>query len=145
MGPLTVPDCVAITVTGCSAVVGLVVGFSGALAFLAGLVAAVSFGFLAWPALSEWLSEYVPNSIIRGAIAVAVSLLAFGLVRWVVSKCVHGLIAQPGDSLLGAIFAAVAGFAVAIGGIWLLVSFFPNDPSFSSVLLEEVLSYAAGR
>ena len=145
MGPLTVPDYVAMAATSCAFMAGLVIGFSGALAFLAGLVSAAVFCLFAWPPLSELLAEFIPNAIGRGAVAFAISILVFGIVRWIVAKCVHGLVAQPGDSLLGALFSAVAGFVVSLGVIWALESFFPGDPTFDSELLEKVLSYASAK
>lgn len=137
---LTVPDYCIIAFTACGAVVGLFIGFSGALAFLAGLLASAVSGHLAWPVLQELL----PNAMARGIAVLAGSLLVFGIVRWTIAKCVHGLIAQPGDSLLGALLAAATGLALSLCAIWLLRTFMPGDPAFSSAIFDMALAYARG-
>ena len=99
---------------GC-AVAGLFMGFSGALGMLSGGVAAVLAGKLAW-SLS---AGFVSGDWMR-VIAVLVSaILAFGIVRMVVKKVAHGLVAQPADALLGAVVASIVGFCLSAGGVWL--------------------------
>lgn len=132
---LSVPDYAVLAVATGAAVVGLFVGFSGALAFLAGLFASVLFGFWAWP-VSEGL---IVSPWARGLAVGVASLLVFGLVRWLVRRFVHGLVAQPGDALLGMILSALTGLAVTLGIVWCLGNIWPDSPGLKSVLLEEVL------
>jgi len=132
---LTIPDYAILAVTLGAAVIGMFVGFSGALAFLSGLVFSVLAGYFAWPLSADYI-----GSVWVRALAIGVgALLVFGLVRWLVKKFVHGLIAQPGDALLGMLFAALAGFAVTLGIVWGLRTLFPENPNLASVLVEGVL------
>lgn len=145
MGPLTVPDYLVVSVSVLAAAVGVVIGFSGAIAFLSGLAAAVMIGYLVGPEIVDALGVYVPNAMVRGAVAFAAAIIAFGAVRWAVAKCVHGLVAQPGDAILGAMFAAVSGLVVSLGIVWVLEMFFPYDPVFSSAILDAVRAYVSAR
>jgi len=132
---LTIPDYAILAVTLGAAVVGLFVGFSGALAFLSGLIASGFAGFFAWP-LS---ANFIASVWVRGLAVGVGALLVFGLVRYLVKKFVHGLVAQPGDALLGMLVAALAGFAVTLTVIWGLGTMWPNNPELTSTLLEKVL------
>lgn len=135
---LTILDYGILAMTLGGAVVGLFIGFSGALAFLAGLGVSVAAGFFAWPQSAAWIS-----SVWLRALAVGVgALVVFGLSRLIVKKCVHGLVAQPGDALLGLTFAALAGATLSLGAAWGLSLVFPDDPDFASSLLERALSLA---
>lgn len=87
------------------AVLGLFRGFSGTVAFIAGLAAAFFAGAFAWTALET----HLPVEWQRIAASFTGALLAFGLVRIIVKKLVNGLLAQPTDSLLGFLCGAACG------------------------------------
>lgn len=132
---LTIPDYAILAMTVGGAVIGLFIGVSGALAFLAGAVAAGAAGCFAWPLSADFI-----NAVWLRGIAVGVaSLLVFGIVRWLVKKFVHGLVAQPGDALLGSFLSALTGAVVSLGVVWGLGYFFPDSPELASVFLERVL------
>lgn len=81
------------------AVIGLFIGFSGALAFLFGTAAAVGAAYFSW----EMAADFVSQTPLRALAVGLLALVVFGAVRWVVRKCVHGIVAQPGDSIFGAL------------------------------------------
>ena len=87
------------------AVLGLFRGLSGMLAFVVSTAVVIGIGAFCW-SFSETVTV-VPWQRV-GLTAVAV-LVAFGLVRMVVSKIVHAVLAQPAD----AIFGLLAGIALA--------------------------------
>jgi len=121
-------------------VLGLFIGFSGALAFLIGCISAglaVRFG---WSLSAEWISV----DWLRALVTFLAALLAFGLVRLVTKKTVHGLVAQPGDAIFGALIAAVTGFVLVAGGLWMVRAFGFAGDSLNSVLLEKALSCVGG-
>lgn len=98
---------------------GLFGGFSGALAFLAGVAGAgLSFQLARGP-----LSDLIAAQSLRLLALLVLALVAFGLVRLVVKKTVHGLLAQPGDALFGFLTAAVAGGAAALAAAYALDRF----------------------
>lgn len=132
---LRLPDYAILAVTLGAAVCGLFVGFSGALGFLTGAVSALATGYFAWP-LS---ADFIASAWLRGLAVGLVSLLVFGLVRWLTKKFVHGLVAQPGDALLGMLFAALAGFGVVAGIVWGAGLLMPDNPNVTSAIVEEVL------
>lgn len=121
-----------------AAVLGLFIGFSGSLAFLAGSVAASVTARLGWVASLGFL----PNAWSRGVAVAAASILSFGIVRWIVRKMVHGLVAQPGDAIFGAIAAGAVGFCLSSGAVVVLATFGFMDesavPPFISGLLANV-------
>ena len=131
---LTIPDYGILAMTAAGAVIGLFIGVSGALAFLAGAVAASVAGCFAWPLSADFISHVW----LRGIAVGVVSLLAFGIVRWLVKKVVHGLVAQPGDALLGSLLAALTGAVVSLGVVWGIGLVFPGNPDVASVLLERL-------
>ena len=55
-------------------------------------------------------------------------------------KTVKVALAQPGDSILGALAAGVSGFAVGIGVVW-LAQFLGIPGADGSSLLSEVIGY----
>lgn len=136
---LTIPDYAILSMTAGGALVGLFVGFSGAIAFLSGFVASVFVGRVSW----VWAAAWVASPGMRSLVSALAALLAFGLVRLVVRKCVHGLVAQPGDALFGLFFAALAGGVVSLGVVWGLGLLLPEHPQLSSVLLERVLAFVS--
>ena len=132
---LLVPDYVVIAFALGGAVWGLFIGFSGALAFLAGAVAAVAFAKIGWPISAQWL-EATWGRIIALVVA---DLLVFGLVRMLVRRVVKGLVAQPGDALLGSLSAAISGLSIALTAIYIADSsgYFPE---LRSVILDRLLA-----
>ena len=123
-----------------AAVVGLFVGFSGSLAFLAGSLAASATARFGW----AMAAEHIPNVWARGVAMSVAALLAFGIIRWIVKKMVHGLVAQPGDAIFGAIVAGAVGFCFSAGGIMLLAAFGLIDQSSVPQLLLELLPHVGG-
>lgn len=93
------------------AVMGMFRGFSGTLAFwAAGAVAAVV-GSVAWP-YSETIT---PTVWMRAGLTLLAILLSFGLVRTIVRRFVHGLLAQPADALLGLLAGAATALVLVAG------------------------------
>ena len=109
-------DYVILGATAVAAVFGLIGGFSGALAFLAGTVGAAVAGRLAWFASLDWFDA----AWARALSALAMALVAFGLARKVVRLVVHNILAQPGDAIFGFLVAAASGFALALTAAYLL-------------------------
>ena len=109
-------DYVILGATAVAAVFGLIGGFSGALAFLAGTVGAAVAGRLAWFASLDWFDA----AWARALSALALALVAFGLARKVVRLVVHNILAQPGDAIFGFLVAAASGFALALTAAYLL-------------------------
>ena len=135
---LSVLDYVVAAVSIGFAVAGLFIGFSGALGMLAGGVAAAVVGKLAWALSAGFLSE----DWLRAIAVLVASLLSFGLVRLVVKKVAHGLVAQPADGILGAVTAFVVGFCLSAGGTWLFCQLgFCGE--LKSAILENVLRFVA--
>jgi len=108
-------DYAILVTSGVAGVWGLFSGFSGALAFLAGTVAGVVAGRCGWALSPNWFS----SSWGQALASLAVGLVAFGLARVLVRKVVHGILAQPGDAIFGSMVASVAGFALAVGAVFL--------------------------
>ena len=88
-----------------AAVMGLFRGFSGMLAFALASAAAILVGLLCWP-YSATLTAETWQRALGTLLAV---LLAFGLVRVIVRKCVNGLLAQPADAVFGLLAGLVCG------------------------------------
>lgn len=109
-------DYVILGAAAVAAVFGLIGGFSGALAFLAGTVGAAVAGRLAWFASLDWFDA----AWARALSALALALVAFGLARKVVRLVVHNILAQPGDAIFGFLVAAASGFALALTAAYLL-------------------------
>ena len=109
-------DYVILGAVAVAAVFGLIGGFSGALAFLAGTVGAAVAGRLAWFASLGWFDA----AWARALSALALALVAFGLARKVVRLVVHNILAQPGDAIFGFLVATASGFALALTAAYLL-------------------------
>ncbi len=133
---LTVLDYAILAVSAAGLVVGLFIGVSGALAFLAGVVTSALAGYFAWAPLAQAIHSR-PLAILALIVG---ALLVFGLVRFLVKKFVHGLVAQPGDAILGSLLAALAAFLVALAAAGALAAFFPEAESLRSVLLDKMLA-----
>ena len=130
----TIQDYVVLTITLVSTILGLFIGFSGALAFFCALGSAAAVAKLAW----AFLADYLTADWSRALATLVITLLAFGLVRMIIRKFVHVLLAQPADAIFGAIAALISGASVSLAFLWILTYFglLPND----SVLLTEVMS-----
>ena len=129
-------DYVILALAAGGAVTGLFIGFSGALSFLAGSVAASLAARFGWP-LS---TSYFQSGLARGFAVSLATLVVFWIVRTVVRRTVKVAIAQPGDSVFGVVASGAAGAAVGIGLVW-LGQFFGVPGAESSVLLEGVLGH----
>jgi len=103
-------DYAVIASAAISALSGLFVGFSGAVAFLAGVAAATAAMRFGWHPLEARIGE----TWMLVAAAAAVALAAFGLARLVVKKFVKNILAQPGDAILGSLVAAVTGTCLSL-------------------------------
>ena len=123
-----------------AAVIGLFIGFSGSLAFLAGSLAAGAVARFGW----TMAAAYLPNAWTRGIAVVVAALVAFGIVRWIVKKTVHGFVAQPGDAIFGALVAGAVGFCFSAGGILLLAAFGFIEDSSVPAILSELLHHVGG-
>lgn len=121
-----------------AAVFGLIGGFSGALAFLAGTVGASLAGRFVWQASLAWFDA----AWARALTALALALVAFALARKIVRLVVHRMLAQPGDAIFGFLVAAASGFALALTGAYLLV--LSNIWPVRSVLLDQALALVGG-
>lgn len=137
---LLTTDYVILAIALVGAVVGLFVGFSGALAFLVATVAAGGAASFAWPRL---VAEF-PTTGMRGLVVAIGALVIFGIVRYLIKRFVYGIVAQPGDAIFGAVTSAVAAFALSLAGIWLL-GFLTGDNTFDSALLKEALALLGQR
>lgn len=102
------------------AVMGLFRGLSGTLAFLAALLAGMAVATFGWHLSADWFEPLWQ----RAAVVLVATLLAFGLVRMIVRRLVHGLLAQPADAVFGFLTGALTGCAVIVA--W----------AFSGLLLE---------
>ena len=118
-----------------AAVFGLIVGFSGALAFLAGTVGAALTGRVVWYFSLNWFDAAWARALATAGAA----LVVFGLARKLVRSVVHGILAQPGDAIFGFGLAALTGFALALVAAYLLdlSGIWP----VSSVLLTQALAF----
>ncbi len=126
-------DYVMLGATVIVAVFGLFGGFSGALAFLAGSIAASIAGRFAWFASVGWFDA----AWARALSSLAIGLIAFGLARAIVRLIVHKILAQPGDAIFGCLVAAAAGFAISLAAAYLLI--LSNILVFDSALLDLIL------
>ena len=112
------------------AIMGLFKGLSGNLAFFVSLLASA---FVARP-LWMYLSAVLESLPLRAVAVFVISLLFFGLVRFIVKKCVNGLLAQPAD----AIFGFVSGLAIAllIALLWACAGVFSDYSMFVMMIGE---------
>lgn len=137
---LLAPDYIVLAIALAGVVVGLFVGFSGALAFLLATVVAGGAASYAWPRL---VAEF-PSAGMRGTVVAIGALVLFGLVRFLVKRFIHGLVAQPGDAIFGAVLSAAAAFGISLAGLW-VIGFLSGDSSFDSALLREALALLGRR
>ena len=96
------------------AVTGLFRGFSGTLAFLLASVASALAAGFCW----TWSMSFSDVAWVRGAATLVATLLVFGIVRLVVKRLVHGLLAQPADAVFGFLAGGLVGAALVAGWAW---------------------------
>ena len=137
---LGVAEYVILAATLGAAVIGLFIGFSGSLAFLAGSIAAAAVARFGW----TMAIDVLPNAWTRGIAVAVAALVAFGIVRWVVRKIVHGFVAQPGDAIFSALVAGAIGFCFSAGGILLLAAIGLIDEASVPSILSGLLHHAGG-
>ena len=133
---LATADYVILGATLAAAILGLFGGFSGALAFLAGVGAGSAAVRFSWSSLEARIQR--PWALALAALAIA--LVAFGIARMLVKKTVNKLLAQPADAIFGAIVSAVAGFGLSVAGTYLAARIGGEDLNVESSILVEVLS-----
>jgi len=135
---LAAADYVILGATLVAAILGLFGGFSGALAFLAGVGAATAAVRFGWDPLAARI--HVNWLLVLATLAVA--LLAFGIARLIVKKTVNRLLAQPADAIFGMLAASAAGFALALGAVYIATQVGGEEMNIESRILSEVLSIA---
>lgn len=133
---LATADYVILGATLAGAIFGLFGGFSGALAFLAGVGAASAAVRFGWDALASRIAT--PWLLALAALGVA--LVAFGIARLIVKKTVNKLLAQPADAIFGALIAALAAFGVSIAALYMVQQVGGEEFPVESSILREVLS-----
>lgn len=133
---LAPPDYVVLALAAGGVVTGLFIGLSGALSFFFGCIAASFVATFGW----HFFASFISSSLARGLAVALASLVAFWIARAIVRKTVKVALAQPGDSILGALAAGVSGFAVGIGVVW-LAQFLGIPGADGSSLLSEVIGY----
>ena len=133
--PFTILDYIVLTITLASTIMGLFIGFSGAVAFFCGLAFAAFAAKFSWAQLASFLTA----DWARVLATLVITLLAFGLVRFIIRRFVHVLLAQPADAIFGALAALISGAAVSLAILWLL-SFF-GLVTADSILLTEVTRF----
>ncbi len=116
------------------AVMGLFRGLSGALAFLAGAVAAAAAAVFGWPLSAAWLAE----PWLRGVATLVATLFVFGLVRLLVKKLVNGLLSQPSDAIFGFLAGVLVGLLLLVA--WACTGFYTDR----SRLATELAPYVQG-
>jgi uncharacterized membrane protein required for colicin V production len=130
-------DYVILAATLVAAVFGLFGGFSGALAFLAGVGAAAASVRFGWGALESRIG----SPWLLGLAALAMALVAFGIARLIVKKTVHKMLAQPGDAIFGFLVSAVSGFALSVSAVYALNRLGLWESGEESLILNVVLSF----
>ncbi len=96
------------------ALMGLFRGLSGALAFLAGLALSAAVAMFGW----RFSADLFEEPWLRGLVVFGGTILAFGLVRFLVKKLVNGLLSQPSDSIFGFLVGAAVGFFLLVAWSW---------------------------
>ena len=97
-------------ITVVMSVLGLFRGFSGTLGFALGAVAAVFAASFGW----VHSASFTDVAWQRGAGVLVVTLVAFGIVRFIVKKLVNGLLAQPSDAIFGFLDGAALGVLILV-------------------------------
>ena len=133
---LAPPDYVILALALGGAVTGLFIGFSGALAFLAGTAAAFCAARFGWPAVAG----FFPSALVRALVVALATLVVFWAVRMLVRRTIRLAVAQPGDALFGALAGFVSGLAAGAGLVW-LAAFLGIPGADGSALLNQVVSH----
>lgn len=128
-------DYVILSVSVIAGVLGLFIGFSGAMAFLSATVVGALAGRVVWGASAEFLATHWS----RGLATVILTLLVFGLVRWTVRRVVNGLLKQPADSVFGFLVAAITGIVLSTIAVY-LINFF-QIAEIESVFVTEAMRF----
>ena len=105
---LAPPDYVVLALAAGGAITGIFIGLSGALAFFSGCLAASFAATFGW----RFFASFISSGLARGLAVALAALVAFWIARAIVRKTVKVALAQPGDSILGALAAGISGFAV---------------------------------
>lgn len=112
-------DYALMAVAAVAALIGLVRGLSGTIAFALASIAALFVASFGWP-LSAQFTAVAWQRI--GAVALA-TLVVFGLVRWISRCTVNKILSQPSDAIFGFLAGAAMGvlplFAWAWSGMFL--------------------------
>lgn len=132
---LATADIVILCVAAGGLVLGGFFGFSGALAFVAGAVAASLVGHFGWP----FLGGFFVSTWARVLALVVLTLLSFGIVRALVRKMSGLMLAQPADFIFGALIGAATAGVLAVATAWGLVHF--GLTQIDSAILREVLGF----
>lgn len=133
---LAPPDYVVLALAAGGAITGIFIGLSGALAFFSGCLAASFAATFGW----RFFASFISSGLARGLAVALAALVAFWIARAIVRKTVKVALAQPGDSILGALASGISGFAVGIGVVW-LAQFLGFPGAEASSLLSEVLCH----
>ena len=133
---LAPPDYVVLVLAAGGVVTGLFIGLYGALAFFSGCLAASFAATFGW----RFSESFLSSGLARGLAVALAALVAFWIARAIVRKTVKVALAQPGDSIFGAVAAGFSGFAVGIGLVW-LAQFLGIPGAEGSSLLSEVLCH----
>lgn len=133
---LAPPDYVVLALAAGGAITGIFIGLSGALAFFSGCLAASFAATFGW----RFFASFISSGLARGLAVALAALVAFWIARAIVRKTVKVALAQPGDSILGALASGISGFAVGIGVVW-LAQFLGFPGVEGSSLLSEVLCH----
>ena len=99
------------------AVLGLFRGFSGSVAFLAGVVIAGLFAVTGW----RYSADYLSVAWQRGLATFVATLIVFGIVRFLIGRFVNKLLAQPADAIFGFLIGAAVGCLPMV--VWALSGF----------------------
>lgn len=128
-------DWMVVLIATAAAIGGMIIGVSGALAWLlATAVSCVAFRFC-WGGYSALIAIFW----VRVIVTAITLLLIFAAVRALVKKFIRVLVAQPGDAIFGAIISATVGFAFAVGALWLIAQ--TGFIDFKSYFLEAVAAF----
>lgn len=127
-------DYAILSVSVVAGVIGLFLGFSGAMSFLAASVISAFSSKLVWTISASYLT----TAWTRGLVTVIATLLVFGLVRWSVRRVINGLLRQPADSVFGFLIAAFTGILLSSIAVY-LINFF-QLAEIRSVFVSEVMS-----
>ena len=128
-------DYVIMSVSVVAGILGLFIGFSGTMAFLAATIVSSLAGKVAWAMSAEFLA----TNWIRGLATVILTLLVFGLVRWGVRRIVNGLLKQPADSIFGFLVGAITGIVLPTIVVYLIN--FAQIAEIQSVFVSEAMSF----